>query len=54
MIFAQILVGVGLVMLAWGLLKKITAQPGKEKAEDGYLLKRVPGDWKDSIYNPVK
>ena len=52
MIFAQILVGAGLVMLALGLLKKMLAQPGKEKTEDEHLLKRAPGDWKDSIYNP--
>lgn len=52
MIFAQILVGAGLVMLALGLLKKMMAQPGKEKTEDERLLKRAPGDWKDFIYNP--
>ena len=45
MIFAQILVGAGLAMLA---------QSGKEKTEGERLLKRAPGDWKDSIYSPYE
>ena len=41
-------------MLALGLLKKRMTQPGKEKTEDERLLKRAPGDWKDSIYSPYE
>ena len=54
MIFAQILVGAGLVMLVWGLLKKMLARPGKEKTEDERLLKRASGTERIPFTPPVK